>query len=130
MVPQYTLMTLTPTRIELIDEPCYKKAYYVGPTPEEFDVVDAQPFLLMVNPNQISLAQAMATSAAALALDMGSYDSSLRSVGDLQAMLGLGMGDTVVSDLRTQEGKNCYWKVLICHVRVNCSHEHPSRQNF
>ena len=92
----------------------------MGPTPEEFEVVDAQPLPLTVNPNHIGLARAMATSAAALALDMGSYDSSLRAVGDLQAMLGLGMGDTVVSDLRKQEGKNCCWKVLISHFVLSC----------
>ena len=110
-VPNYTLLTLSPSRNEIIDQHYYKKSYHMGETEDEFRVIDSQPLSRTLYPRHIGLAQAMATSAAALALDMGSYDSKLRTVGGLQAILGLGMGDTVVSDLSKQEKKNCCWKV-------------------
>ena len=49
-------------------------------------------------PKHMRLSAAMATSGAAVSYDMGSYDSSLDMVVDLLNLLGIGMGDEMVSD--------------------------------
>ena len=44
------------------------------------------------------LSSAMAISGAAVSYDMGSYESGLNMVLDLLSLLGIGMGDEMVSD--------------------------------
>ena len=49
-------------------------------------------------PEDIELSEAMATSAAALSYHMGRYDIALKAFDDLQVILGLGFGKSIVAE--------------------------------
>ena len=90
----YELLVMSPTVIERLDSP------------------DGQEqFENKLYPEDIELSAAMATSAAAVALNMGAYESSTVGFKQLQVVLGLGMGSSLVSDVQTLRKLKWYWAV-------------------
>ena len=51
-----------------------------------------------LHPEDIELSEAMATSAAALSYHMGRYDIAFEVFDDLQVILGLGFGKSIVAE--------------------------------
>ena len=91
---KYELLVISPTVIERLDRP------------------DGQDqFENKLYPKDIQLSVAMATSAAAVARNMGAYESSTVRFKQLQVMLGLGMGSSLVSDVQTLLKLKWYWEV-------------------
>ena len=72
---------MSPTEIERLDRP-----------------EGQEQFENKLDPGDIDLSAAMATSAAAVARHMGAYDQSAEGFKQLQTVLGLGMGSSMVSD--------------------------------
>ena len=87
----YTLLTLSPTLIERIDDD---------------DVPDFDEHF--IGPEDVRLSDAMATSAAVLSYHMGEYMD--KGALSLQVLLGLTMGKSWISDKRYYE-KNCWGRV-------------------
>lgn len=91
---KYELLVMSPTVIERLDRP------------------DGQDqFENKLYPKDIQLSAAMATSAAAVARNMGAYESSTARFKQLQVVLGLGMGTSLVSDVQTLRKLKWYWVV-------------------
>ena len=91
---KYELLVMSPNRIERLDRP------------------DGKPeFENMLEPKDIHLSVAMATSAAAVARNMGAYESSTVGFKQLQVVLGLGMGSSLVSNVHTLRKRKWYWEV-------------------
>ena len=88
----YELLIMSPTGIERLDQ-------------------SKQQFEDKLSPSDIDLSVAMATSAAAVASNMGSYDKSTEGFKQLQTVLGLGMGSSLVSDLHSLQRESCLFKV-------------------
>ena len=59
----------------------------------------------------MKLSAAMATSAAAVARNMGAYEDSTVGFKQLQVVLGLGMDSFWVSDVESLRRRNCCWEV-------------------
>ncbi|KAJ7392056.1 hypothetical protein OS493_015002 [Desmophyllum pertusum] len=78
----FELLTLSPTGIERLDE-----------NPDEFS-----SFAGKIQPRDLKLSDVMATSAAALALYMGVYDVKAERVRNLQMVLGVHSGKSLISD--------------------------------
>ncbi|XP_068718431.1 uncharacterized protein [Montipora capricornis] len=97
----YELLVMSPTVIERLDSP------------------DGQEqFENKLYPKDIELSAAMATSAAAVALNMGAYESSTVGFKQLQVVLGLGMGSSLVSDVQTLRKLKWYWEILPVVVEI------------
>jgi len=64
-----------------------------------------------LDPGDVDLSAAMATSAAAVARNMGAYDKSMQGLKQLQTVLGLGLGATMVSDVEALKREPCFFKV-------------------
>ena len=96
---KYELLIMSPTGIERLDR-------------QE----DQEQFENKLDPGDVDLSAAMATSAAAVARNMGAYDESMQSLKHLQTVLGLGLGATMVSDVEALKRESCILKVsaLIC----------------
>lgn len=62
------------------------------------DVKDPPDFKERFKPQYMRLSAAMAISGAAVSFDMGSYETGFDMVLDLLNLLGIGMGDEMVSD--------------------------------
>ncbi|XP_068701621.1 uncharacterized protein [Montipora foliosa] len=97
----YELLVMSPTVIERLDRP------------------DGQEqFENKLYPKDIELSAAMATSAAAVAQNMGAYESSTVGFKQLQVVLGLGMGSSLVSDVQTLRKLKWYWEILPVVVEI------------
>ena len=96
---KYELLIMSPTEIERLDR-------------QE----DKEQFENKLDPGDVDLSTAMATSAAAVARNMGAYDKSMQGLKHLQTVLGLGLGATMVSDVEALKRESCILKVstLIC----------------
>ena len=90
----YELLTMSPTVIERLDR----------------ETEDLQ-FQGKLEPKDIKLSDAMATSAAALSTHMGKYDNSVQGLTRLHTLLGLEMGATMISDIQSVKKENILWKV-------------------
>ena len=86
----YELFTMAPSRIERIDN---------TRGPKQFEG--------RLHPADIKLADAMATSAAAVSYRMGKH--TLKPLQTLQIMLGIGMGTAVKAEPRSRRG--CFSRV-------------------
>ena len=78
----YALLTMSPTGIE------------------RFDQHGENQFEGKLEPGDIMLSDAMATSAAALSNHMGKYEGSIEGLKRLHTILGLEMGATVTGDTK------------------------------
>ena len=78
----YALLTMSPTGIE------------------RFDQHGENQFEGKLEPGNIMLSDAMATSAAALSNHMGKYEGSIEGLKRLHTILGLEMGATVTGDTK------------------------------
>ena len=85
---------MSPTEIERLDRPECK---------EQFEN--------KLDPGDVDLSAAMATSAAAVARNMGAYDQSAEGFKQLQTVLGLGMGSSMVSDVEALKRENFFSRV-------------------
>ena len=87
-------------------------------SPTEIERLDRQPqeeqFQNRLEPRDIDLSAAMATSAAAVARHMGAYEQSAESFKQLQTVLGLGMGAPMVSDVEGLKKEHCCLRVSTC----------------
>ena len=90
----YDLLVMSPTVIERLD-------YREGQV----------QFEGRLEPKDVKLSAAMATSAAAVARNMGAYESSTEAFKQLQVVLGLGMDSSWVSDTQTLHKRRWYWEV-------------------
>ena len=91
---RYELLVMSPTVIERLDR-------------RENQV----QFEGRLEPKDVKLSAAMATSAAAVARNMGAYENSTEGFKQLQVVLGLGMDSSLVSDTHTLNERNWYWEV-------------------
>ena len=91
---KYELLIMSPTGIERLDR-------------QE----DQEQFENKLDPGDVDLSAAMATSAAAVARNMGAYDKSMQSLKHLQTVLGLGLGATMVSDVEALKREPCILRV-------------------
>ena len=90
----YELLVMSPTVIERLDRR------------------DGQvQFEGKLEPTDVKLSAAMATSAAAVARNMGAYKHSTEAFKQLQVVLGLGMDSSWVSDTQTLHIRKWYWEV-------------------
>ena len=80
----YELLTMSPTEIERIDR---------DPNKEQFKG--------RLEPEDLKLSDVMATSAAALSTHMGKYDNTVKGLTRLYTILGLEMGATMISDVKS-----------------------------
>ena len=80
----YELLTMSPTGIERMDR---------DPNKEQFEG--------RLEPEDVKLSDAMATSAAALSTHMGKYDQTAEGLTRLHTILGLEMGATMISDVKS-----------------------------
>ena len=94
---KYELLVMSPTEIERLDR---------RPGQDQFEG--------KLEPQDIKLSTAMATSAAAVARHMGAYQKSTESIKQLQIVLGLGMGASMISDWEGAMKEKCCWRVSIC----------------
>ena len=91
---KYELLIMSPTGIERLDRR-----------------EDQEQFENKLDPGDVDLSAAMATSAAAVARNMGAYDKSMQSLKHLQTVLGLGLGATMVSDVEALKREPCILRV-------------------
>ena len=91
---KYELLIMSPTEIERLDR---------REGQEQFEN--------KLDPGDVDLSAAMATSAAAVARSMGSYDQSEVGYKQLQTVLGLGMGSSMVSDNQALKRESCFLRV-------------------
>ena len=96
---KYELLIMSPTGIERLDR-------------QE----GQEQFENKLDPGDVDLSAAMATSAAAVARNMGAYDKSVEGLKQLQTVLGLGLGATMVSDVEALKREPCIFRVstVIC----------------
>ncbi|KAL9981897.1 hypothetical protein ACROYT_G010660 [Oculina patagonica] len=98
----YELLTMSPTEIERIDRD-----------------PDKEQFKGKLEPEDIKLSDAMATSAAALSTHMGKYDRSVKGLTRLHTILGLEMGATMISDVKSVKREGCTLRIFLpCLVYV------------
>ena len=100
---KYELLIMSPTGIERLDR-------------QE----DQEQFENKLDPGDVDLSAAMATSAAAVARNMGAYDKSMQRLKHLQTVLGLGLGTAMVSDFQALKREPCILRVsnVICEQRI------------
>ena len=91
---KYELLIMSPTGIERLDR-------------QE----DQEQFENKLDPGDVDLSAAMATSAAAVARSMGAYDKSMQGMKQLQTVLGLGLGASMVSDVEALRREPCIFRV-------------------
>ena len=82
----FELLTMSPKKIERIDrDPDLEKEQFKG----------------RLEPEDLKLSDVMATSAAALSTHMGKYDNTIKGLTRLHTILGLEMGATMISDVKS-----------------------------
>lgn len=92
---KYELLVMSPTEIERLDRR-----------------PDDEQFKNKLDPDDVDLSAAMATSAAAVARHMGTYDNAAQGFKQLQIVLGLGMGAAMVSDVQRLKRETCLLRML------------------
>ncbi|KAL9981893.1 hypothetical protein ACROYT_G010656 [Oculina patagonica] len=92
----YELLTMSPTEIERIDRD-----------------PDKEQFKGRLDPEVVKLSDAMATSAAALSTRMGKYDQSVKELSRLHTILGLEMGATMISDVKSVKRESCMMRIFL-----------------
>ncbi|XP_078363488.1 uncharacterized protein LOC144647573 [Oculina patagonica] len=98
----YELLTMSPTGIERIDR---------DPNNKQFKG--------KLEPEDVKLSDAMATSAAALSTHMGKYDYTVKGLTRLHTILGLEMGATTISDIKSVRRESCTLRIFLpCVVDV------------
>ena len=80
---KYSLLIMSPSGIERLDR---------DPSKKQFEG--------KLEPKDVMLSDAMATSAAALATRMGKYDHAIEGLSRLHTILGFQMGATMISDMK------------------------------
>ena len=80
-----------------------------GAASDDSDTDEPMPGL---SPANVRLSEAMAASAAAVSIHMGSYEEAGDDYKNLFSLLGLEMGASMISDT-TAESKSCCWKVIL-----------------
>ena len=93
---KYELLTMSPTEIERFDRDPNKMQFEGKREPED-----------------VKLSEAMATSAAALSTHMGKYDHSIAGLTRLHTILGLEMGATMISDVKSLKIESLALKVCL-----------------
>ena len=101
---KYELLIMSPTEIERLDRP-----------------EGQEQFENKLDPGDIDLSAAMATSAAAVARNMGSYDDATIGLKQLQTVLGLGMGSSLVSDNGALKRESCFLRVSFSQLAYSFS---------
>lgn len=96
---KYELLIMSPTAIERLD---------LQEGQEQFEN--------KLDPGDVDLSAAMATSAAAVARSMGAYDKSMQGLKQLQTVLGLGLGASMVSDVEALKREPCLVRVSITYI--------------
>ena len=91
---RYELLVMSPTVIERLDRR-----------------EGQDQFKGKLEPKHVKLSAAMATSAAAVARNVGAYEDSTVGLRQLQVVLGLGMDSFWVSDAESLRKRNCCWEV-------------------
>ncbi|XP_078369692.1 uncharacterized protein LOC144653543 [Oculina patagonica] len=92
---KYELLIMSPTEVERLDRP-----------------EGTEQFENKLDPVDVDLSAAMATSAAAVARNMGAYDESVEGLKQLQTVLGLGLGASMVSDVESLKREHCLLRAL------------------
>ena len=92
----YELLIMSPKGIERLDQN-----------------LNEEKFKGKLEPKDVMLSDAMATSAAALSSHMGKYDRSLEGLSRLHSILGLEMGPTTISDVKSLRKESVFVKVCI-----------------
>ena len=90
----YELLVMSPTRIERFDR---------DPNKSQFEG--------RLDPEDVMLSDATATSAAALSTHMGRYDRSIGGLTRLHTILGLEMGAIMVTDAKSLKDEHLALKV-------------------
>ena len=80
---KYSLLIMSPSGIERFDR---------DPSKKQFEG--------KLEPEDVMLSDAMATSAAALATRMGKYDHAIEGLSRLHTILGFQMGATMISEMK------------------------------
>ena len=99
---KYSLLIISPSGIERLDR---------DPSKKQFEG--------KLEPEDVMLSDAMATSAAALATRMGKYDHAIEGLSRLHTILGFQMGATMISDMKAVKNEslalnvNCLMKIFI-----------------
>ena len=88
----YELLTMSPTGMERIDR-------------------DSQQFKGFLEPEDVMLSDAMATSAAAVSTHMGKYEQSITGLTRLHTILDLEMGATMVTKIKSLKQESLALKV-------------------
>ena len=92
----YEILTMSPSVIERLDR-----------RPQE------KQFEGKLKPKDVKLSNAMATSAAAISMHMGKYDTSVEGLTRFHTLLGLEMGARMISDIQAVKKENILWKVYV-----------------
>lgn len=110
----YELLTMSSSGIERLDRTPRPKTQGPDPRPKQFEG--------RLEPADIKLSDAMATSAAALSEHMGKYDNSVEGLTRFHTLLGLEMGATMISDYRSVRNDSIVLRVccFTC-LSVYCS---------
>ena len=87
----YEILTMSPSVIERLD---------LRPQERQFEG--------KLEPKDVKLSDAMATSAAAISMQMGKYDEGLTR---FHTLLGLEMGARMISDIQSVKKKSILWRV-------------------
>lgn len=86
------------------------------------------PFEGKLEPKDIKLSDAMATSAAALSAHMGKFDNSVQGLTRLHTLLGFEMGANMITDMQSVKKETLFWKVRwmsTCISTISMKHGHP-----
>ena len=99
---KYSLLIMSPSGIEGLDR---------DPSKKQFEG--------KLEPEDVMLSDALATSAAALATRMGKYDHAIEVLSRLHTILGFQMGATMISDMKGVKNESlalnasCLMKIFI-----------------
>lgn len=98
---------------------CQEKYELLIMSPTDIERLDCNPneklFQGKLEPENVKLSDAMATSAAAVSTHMGKYDRALEGLTRLHTILGLEMGATMVSDVKSLKHESLALKVCFCN---------------
>ena len=97
----YEILTMSPSVIERLDRRSQERLQFEG----------------KLEPEDVKLSNAMATSAAAISSHMGKYDTSIQGLARLHTLLGLEMGAAMISDIQSVKKESVQWKV--CNNKNN-----------
>ena len=102
----HEILTMSPSVIERLDRRPQEKLQFEG----------------KLEPEDVKLSNAMATSAAAISRHMGKYDTSIQGLTRLHTLLGLEMGATMISDIQSVKKESVLWKVCNCtKITIYCT---------